>query len=127
VTAQVWVGQYRLDMVVSDGDAHVALECDGDRWHGVDEIPADMARQAILERVGWRFIRLRSTRFYRDPDGAIKWVFEELGRLGIAPAGAAASPPAADQLVKAFRERVIKRAWEIMRDQDWLPATPPDA
>jgi very-short-patch-repair endonuclease len=127
VTAQVWVGQYRLDMVVSDGDAHVALECDGDRWHGVDEIPADMARQAVLERAGWRFIRLRSTRFYRDPNGAMKCVFEELGRLGIAPAGAAASPPDADQLVKAFRKRVIKRAWEIMRDQDWLPPTTADA
>jgi very-short-patch-repair endonuclease len=121
VEPQVWVGQYRLDMVVSDGKEQVALECDGDRFHGVDEVPLDMARQAVLERAGWRFIRIRGTRFYRDPERTMEWVFETLERLGIARSGAAATAVDVDEQAKMFREKVVKRAWEIMREQDWLP------
>ncbi|MGH7391733.1 MAG: AAA domain-containing protein, partial [Candidatus Rokuibacteriota bacterium] len=121
VEPQVWVGRYRIDMVVSHGQAQVALECDGDRFHGVDEIPLDMARQAVLERAGWRFIRIRGTRFHRDPDRTMAWVFEELDRLGVTPSGAIPSQHEVDEAAKGFREKVVKRAWEIMRELDWLP------
>lgn len=121
VEPQVWVGHYRIDMVVTDGSAQVALECDGDRFHGVDEIPLDMARQAVLERAGWRFIRIRGTRFYRDPDRTMAWVFEELNRLGVPPGGAALTSVDVDEQAKALREKVVKRAWEILRELDWLP------
>jgi very-short-patch-repair endonuclease len=121
VEPQVWVGQYRIDMVVSSGKEQVALECDGDRFHGVDEIPLDMARQAVLERAGWRFIRIRGTRFYRDPDSTMAWVFEELERRGIAPGGSAATAADVDAEARASRERVVARAWEIMRENAWLP------
>jgi len=33
----------------------LAIECAGDRFHGIDELPDDMARQAVLERMGWKF------------------------------------------------------------------------
>jgi very-short-patch-repair endonuclease len=121
VEPQVWVGRYRIDMVVSNARAQVALECDGDRFHGVDEIPLDMARQAVLERAGWRFIRIRGTRFYRDPERTMAWVLAELDRLGVTPGGAAASLSDVDQQAMGFREKVVKRAWEIMREMDWLP------
>lgn len=61
VTPQCKVGSYRIDLVVSGGGRRIALECDGDRWHPVEKIPADMERQAVLERIGWRFIRLRGS------------------------------------------------------------------
>ena len=36
--AQQWtVGAYRLDMVVLCGKKMVAVECDGERWHGGEE------------------------------------------------------------------------------------------
>jgi very-short-patch-repair endonuclease len=123
VEPQVWIGHYRIDLVVSDAQDQVAVECDGDRFHGVEEIPLDMARQAILERAGWRFVRIRGTRFYRDPAGTMAWVFEELKRLGVEPAGAAAGAATVDEQATAFREKVVKRAWEIMRELDWLPET----
>jgi very-short-patch-repair endonuclease len=120
---QVWVGQYRLDIVVSDDTGQVAIECDGDRYHGVDQIPADMARQAILERAGWRFVRIRGTRYYRDPDETMQWVFSELERLQIKPvlttAGADGTCPAGGD----DREEVLRRAWEIMIEQGWIEAT----
>lgn len=116
---QVWVGQHRIDMVVSDNDGQVAIECDGDRFHGVDQIPADMARQAILERAGWRFIRIRGTRFYGDPDEAMRWVFSELERLAIRP-GSRVVPPGPSGSAAEFRDDVSRRAWEIMRTLEWI-------
>ena len=122
VRSQVWVGAYRIDMVVSDPNGQVALECDGDRFHGVDQIPADMARQAVLERAGWRFIRVRGTRFYRDPESTMGWVFSELDRCGVRPAlGVGRAREDADA-VREFRDAVMRRAWQVMREQGWMVA-----
>lgn len=120
VQPQVSVGNYRIDMVVSDSANQAAVECDGDRFHGFEQIPADMARQAVLERVGWQFIRIRGTRFYRDPDGAMEWVFQELRRLGIEPIGLSGSSPDAEADAAEYRDRVTRRAYEIMREQGWI-------
>ena len=124
VEPQVWVGQYRIDMVVSDGANEIAIECDGDRFHGLDEIPGDLARQAILERAKWRFIRIRGTWFYRDPMGTMARVIEELQRLGVSPKSAVDNNIARDEVACAFRDRVVRRAWEILRERGWLPSEP---
>lgn len=63
ITPQWEVGAFRIDMVVSHKDNRVALECDGERWHGEDKLEEDMNRQSILERLGWRFIRIRGSEF----------------------------------------------------------------
>ncbi|HSL69947.1 MAG TPA: AAA domain-containing protein [Longimicrobiales bacterium] len=125
VTPRVTVGRYRIDMVVTDGTKQVALECDGDRYHRLDQIPEDMTRQAVLERSGWTFIRVRGTRFYRDSDATMAWVFAELSRLGIEPIGSAPSPAAVEATARGFRDRVVLRAWEIMVEQGWTGAAAP--
>ena len=43
-----------------------------------------MARQAILERLGWTFTRIRGSAFFRDEEQAMRPVFERLDELGIA-------------------------------------------
>lgn len=121
VEPQVWVGRYRIDMLVGEGTNQIALECDGDRFHGVEQTQADMIRQAILERAGWRFIRVRGTRFYRDPDGTTEWILSELARHGVSATGAAPGLLRVDQAGASLREAVIRRAHEIMREQGWLP------
>lgn len=64
----------------------VAIECDGEQFHSSEEaIRADMERQAILERLGWRFIRIRGSEYYRDREAAMQRVVRELGELGIRP------------------------------------------
>lgn len=120
VKPQVWVGNYRIDMVVGSGQTQLAIECDGDRFHGVDKIPADMARQAILERAGWRFVRIRGTRFFRDPDSTMNWVKGELERLGTKPSSAVPSSPT--ESVSPLRASLERRAWEIMTSLGWVPS-----
>lgn len=85
VYSQWKVGSYRIDMVVEDGDKRIAIECDGERWHTLDNLSDDMKRQAILERLGWRFIRIRGSQFYRNPENTMKWVFDELDSYNIKP------------------------------------------
>ena len=41
------VGQYRLDIVVAGPNGRLAIECDGDRWHGEDVWHRDRARQTL--------------------------------------------------------------------------------
>jgi restriction endonuclease-like protein len=74
----------------------LAVECDGDQWHGPDRYEQDMARQRDLERAGWQFVRVRGGDFYRDRAKALEPLWAELDRLGIKPGGidqAAAVPP----------------------------------
>lgn len=85
--AQWPVGYYVIDLVVEDSENRIAIECDGDRWHPIEKLPEDLARQAVLERLGWKFIRIRGSEFYRDPDGTMEWVFKQLEAYGIKPEG----------------------------------------
>ena len=73
-------------MVVEGADrTRLAVECDGDRFHGPEQWRQDMRRQRVLERVGWRFWRCFASSFYRDPDGVMNDLFETLTRMGIEP------------------------------------------
>lgn len=86
VVTQHAVGAYRIDIVVEGADRkRLAVECDGDRYHTIDDLHNDAERQGILERLGWTFVRIRGSRFYRNPDAAMKPVFERLTSLGIEP------------------------------------------
>lgn len=62
-------------MVAVCGKKRVAIECDGERWHsGEAKIREDMERQTILERLGWRFIRIRGSEYYRDEEQTMQRV-----------------------------------------------------
>jgi very-short-patch-repair endonuclease len=52
-------------MVATCGDKKVAIECDGEKYHALDKLAEEMARQAVLERLGWRFIRIRGSQYDR--------------------------------------------------------------
>ena len=84
---QQWeAGLYKIDMVALFQDKKVAIECDGEKWHSTEErIREDMERQNILERCGWEFIRIRGSRYFKNPESAMKALIEELNRKGIYP------------------------------------------
>lgn len=83
VTPQVWAGRYRIDLVVEGIKNRLAIECDGDKWHGIEKWEEDRARQEQLERVGWKFVRIRGSEFYRDRKKAMEKVWQKLDEMGI--------------------------------------------
>jgi len=85
VLPQYEVAGYRIDLVVEGLKGQLAVECDGDAWHGPDKYESDMARQRDLQRCGWMFCRVGGTDFTRDPDAALTELWETLERLKITP------------------------------------------
>lgn len=114
---QQWkVGAYRLDMVAVCGKKTVAIECDGERYHsGEAKIREDMERQTILERLGWRFIRIRGSEYFRNPEKTIERVVSELSMHGIMPEGNEALQKNESNNY-ALLERVKSCAARIMSD-----------
>lgn len=84
---QQWpVGGYRIDMVAMCGRKKIAIECDGEQFHSSEEqIRGDIERQNVLERLGWRFIRIRGSEYYRDREKAMQRVLSELQSYEIVP------------------------------------------
>jgi very-short-patch-repair endonuclease len=123
VTPQVEVGGYRIDLVVGDDRLKLAVECDGDRYHTPDNLQQDLDRQAQLERLGWRFVRIRGSEYFRDAEAALKPLFKRLSDLGIEPGGAwATSSPATDSAAEELLERVRRRGAEIR--ESWGSQSP---
>lgn len=85
VVPQWKVGYYRIDMVAVCGDKKVAIECDGERFHALDKLKEDMERQAVLERLGWKFIRIRGSQYYLDSEKTMEFVFKRLHELEVYP------------------------------------------
>ena len=94
VVPQVPAGDYRIDLVVEgDGDRRLAIECDGDAFHGPERWPADMHRQRVLERAGWTFWRCFASTWTRHRDEVLAELLERLAALGIEPVGALRQAP----------------------------------
>jgi very-short-patch-repair endonuclease len=71
--------------VVEGERGRLAIELDDDAYHGPERWEADRQRQAILERLGWTFHRIRGSAYYRAPDAALSTLWERLESLGIRP------------------------------------------
>jgi len=85
VFPQYEISGKRIDLVVEGGQARLAVECDGDKWHGLDRYEADMYRQRQLERCGWEFFRVRESAFYADKELALQGLWRVLEERGIYP------------------------------------------
>jgi len=85
VIPQYEIHGYRIDLVVEGLDGKLAIECDGDKWHGIEQYRHDMARQRELERCGLHFWRIRGSEFYRDPEKSLEGLWKELDKRGIYP------------------------------------------
>jgi very-short-patch-repair endonuclease len=89
VEPQVKCGAYRIDFVVEGREGRrLAVECDGDRFHGPGQWSDDMARQRVLERAGWTFWRCFASSFTLRRDDVVNDLLQTLERLGIEPLGA---------------------------------------
>lgn len=104
VTPQVRSGAYRIDMVVEGAhDTRLAIECDGDEFHGPDRWAADMQRQRILERAGWVFWRCFASTWSLRKDDVRAELKATLHAMGIEPLGA------------------LERMPSVVESRNWLP------
>ncbi len=94
----------------------LAVECDGERWHTREQLQRDLELQAILERLGWVFVRIRGSVFFRDPDTSMVPVFAKLENLGVELLGAEPQPDTynSEPLVDRVRRRAeaLRAEWQ---------------
>ncbi|WKY48112.1 AAA domain-containing protein [Eubacteriaceae bacterium ES3] len=112
---QHWqVGAYRIDLVAVSGEKKIAIECDGELYSsGAENIRVEMEKQAVLERLGWRFIHIRGSEYYGDPEATLKRVMRELKEFEIEPETEAFFE-SGEKL--GLKERVIATAKVILDD-----------
>jgi len=127
VYPQWGVGEYSIDFALAHPDQPglmvLAVEADGDRYHRTYATrDRDRLRQAHLEGLGWRFHRVWSTAWFRDPAGetarivaawraAVAAVDEETPPLLVEPEPAEADEPVIDAtLTRGHRPCIERRA-----------------
>lgn len=112
VMPQVKTGAYRIDLVVEGADdRRLAVECDGDEFHGPERWQQDITRQRVLERAGWIFWRCFASTWTLRRAEMIEELIEQLTLLGISPLGASEAAP----------RFVEKRVWKRDREKDDVP------
>ncbi len=85
VWPQYQAAGFYIDLVVGDGKNWMAIECDGPTHFDMEERQNfyDVWRQGILERAGWKFIRISHREWERDSDKQIEKVRASLSALNI--------------------------------------------
>ncbi|MGG2028728.1 AAA domain-containing protein [Gottfriedia sp. S16(2024)] len=83
VIPQYEVSGFRIDMIIEGTKGRIAVECDGDHWHGPDRYEYDMNRQRMLERCGWTFWRVRGSDYYFNPEQAMESLWRLLDMYGL--------------------------------------------
>ena len=72
VEPQVRCGAFKIDFVVERREGRrLAIQCDGDRFHGPGQWLDDMARQRVLEQAGWTFWRCFALSWARRRDEVV--------------------------------------------------------
>jgi very-short-patch-repair endonuclease len=85
VVEQFPINEYRIDLVVEGQKHKLAVECDGDYWHGPEQWEYDRKRQRMLERSGWRFFRLLESEYRWDQEATFERLCATLEDHGVLP------------------------------------------
>ena len=89
IRPQVPVGGRRIDFVIEGAnDRRLAVELDGDKYHGPDRWADHFRRQLALERLGWTFWRCWGSSWVADPEACLDDLRSKLVQMGIEPLGA---------------------------------------
>jgi very-short-patch-repair endonuclease len=108
VIPQVPAAGYRIDMVIEGADdRRLAIELDGDEFHGPDKWAADMGRQRVLERAGWTFWRCFASTWSLQRETVLAELLAQLDSMGIEPLGALARIPSLVEYREWGREQVV--------------------
>ena len=116
VQPQVEFAGRRIDLVIEGGQARLAVECDGDTWHGPDQYEEDMWRQRQLERCGWEFFRVRESAFYANREIALEKLWLMLEEREIFPASASGGVKAEKKKIKRREKASTKPPFELIHE-----------
>jgi very-short-patch-repair endonuclease len=108
VIPQYEIAGKRIDLLVEGFRGRLAVECDGDEWHGLEEWDRDVERQRMLERCGLQFWRVRGSAYYRDPESALEPLWQLLEERGIYASAAAPAPKPRPEAKPSLTEAVIE-------------------
>jgi very-short-patch-repair endonuclease len=86
VRTQIGVSKFRIDLGIVDPDSPgrflAGVECDGATYHSSPSArDRDRVRHAILERLGWRLLRVWSTDWFIDPKARLEKLHEALTEI----------------------------------------------
>ncbi|MFC6084332.1 AAA domain-containing protein [Sphaerisporangium aureirubrum] len=127
IVPQFEVNGRRIDLVVSGAQGRLAVECDGDHWHGTPEqIRQDNERERELKRAGWRFWRIRESEFYFSRQEALASLWQTLERMGIRPGDGEPAAPAKDAAHWSALELAAVDGWDGLEDGDVSDLEQPD-
>ena len=123
VVPQYKVAGKRIDLVVGEGNSRLAVECDGEYHHGVDQYEKDMERQRQLERCGWEFFRVRESAFRANKETALERLWPMLEERGIIPKAKTDDQPAEprQRKVRASESGIVKKKKSRQHTMESLP------
>lgn len=88
------IGAFELPLVVEASGRKAVVECDGSvRNEDPEAVISAMERQVILERAGWKFVRVRGGEWSRDPGIALGLLLSRLASCGVKAEGKEAGTP----------------------------------
>ena len=109
IKQQYPVGNYRLDMIVEYDNKKIAIECDGEAYHSTEEqIRRDLERQTILERIGWSFIRIRGSEYYKSKNETLQSLENRLKSMGIYSEKVEGDNIVSDSVVDAIKQEATR-------------------
>lgn len=107
VVPQIGVSRFRIDLGIvhpdRPGDYLVGVECDGATYHSAATArDRDKVRSAILQGLGWKLLRVWSTEWWVDRNGALDRLHAAISSMLDISRSEAASANAADVARKAL-------------------------
>ena len=80
VKPQVVIGKYKMDFVIDGLSNKIAIQCDGDKLTS-ENWEEEYQKRACLERVGWEFLKINGSEFYRNPEETVKRLLENIKKI----------------------------------------------
>lgn len=108
---------FSIDLVVQKDDVRIAIECDGEIWHEDEhgELKTeDVQRQEILERAGWRVLRIPYRKWRIEPGKQLARVSRALAEEAAVDAtdGSLAQPVSAPGAVIPSGQTIVVSTYE---------------
>ena len=86
IRQNIMVGSLNIPVAAQSGNKRVIIACDGEHWvDSIKEAASLRYNQAVLERLGWTFLRVRGSQWYLHPEESLQKLEKQLQDCGIMP------------------------------------------